>query len=180
VPAWVIDGYATIAEEVRAQLAQAGAEPPTVVAAQIGVGAFAAALVRGFPGATVVGVEPTRAACVAASIEAGEPRQVEGDLGSIMAGLSCGTPSPIAWPELRAGLAAVAVVDDDWAMEAMRALAATGVVSGESGAAGLAGLLACREELALTPHERVLVVSTEGATDPAAYRRIVGDANFSA
>ena len=180
VPAWVIEGYATIAAEVRAQLAQAGVEPPTVVAAQIGVGAFAAAVVRGFPGATVIGVEPARAACVAASIEAGELRQVGGDLDSIMAGLSCGTPSPIAWPQLREGVHAVAMIEDEAAEEAMRVLAAAGVVSGESGAAGLAGLLACRAALALDPDDRVLVVSTEGATDPAAYRRIVGDASFSA
>jgi diaminopropionate ammonia-lyase len=180
VPAWVIEGYATIAAEVRAQLAHVGAEPPTVVAAQIGVGAFAAAVVRGFPGATVIGVEPARAACLAASIEAGELRQVGGDLGSIMAGLCCGKPSPIAWPALREGLHAVAVIEDDAAEEAMRVLAAAGVVSGESGAAGLAGLFACRTALALAPHDRVLVVCTEGATDPAAYRRIVRDANFSA
>jgi diaminopropionate ammonia-lyase len=56
----------------------------------------------------------------------------------------------------------------------MRLLAEAGVVSGESGAAGLGGLLAAREALALPADARVLLVSTEGATDPAAYERIVG------
>jgi diaminopropionate ammonia-lyase len=56
----------------------------------------------------------------------------------------------------------------------MRALADVGVVSGESGAAGLAALLAHGSQLGLTGTDRVLVVSTEGATDRAAYDRIVG------
>jgi diaminopropionate ammonia-lyase len=65
----------------------------------------------------------------------------------------------------------------------MRALARAGVVSGETGAAGLAGLLALlsgpereqyRRLLGLTPGSRVVVISTEGATDPVAYQRIVG------
>ena len=59
--------------------------------------------------------------------------------------------------------------------EAMRALADAGIVSGESGAAGLAGLLAFGPQLGLRPDDHVLVVSTEGDTDPVAYRRIVGE-----
>ena len=69
------------------------------------------------------------------------------------------------------------------AAKAMRLLAEAGVVSGESGAAGLAGLLEivasadtgeARELLGLGPSTTVLVFSTEGATDPGAYREIVG------
>ncbi|HWK27821.1 MAG TPA: pyridoxal-phosphate dependent enzyme, partial [Solirubrobacter sp.] len=69
VPAWVIEGYATIGAELDAQLAA----PPDVVAAQAGVGAFAAALTAHFrpQGATIVAVEPDHAACVIASAEAG-------------------------------------------------------------------------------------------------------------
>ncbi|MQA06208.1 MAG: diaminopropionate ammonia-lyase [Streptosporangiales bacterium] len=178
VPAWVIDGYATIAAEVEGQLAERRATPPTVVAAQIGVGAFAAAMVRGFVpgGARVVGAEPTKAACAQASIEAGELTQVGGALDSIMAGLNCGTPSPIAWPHLRAGVTAFGAVDDADAADAMRELAAAGVVSGESGAAGLAGVRVFADQLQLSSDDRVLVVSTEGATNPDAYQRIVGGA----
>ncbi len=105
-----------------------------------------------------------------------------------MAGLDAGTPSLVAWPLIRAGMDAFLAIDDGYAEEAMRRLHAGGgkdprVVAGESGAAGLAGLLAlCREpslaearrELGLGPAARVLLVSTEGATDPASYRRIVG------
>lgn len=177
VPGWVIDGYATIVAETLSVLAGSGNPPPTLVAVQIGVGAFAAAMVRGFVplGARVVGVEPVQAACLLESVRAGRPVQLSGALDSIMAGLNCGTPSRIAWPVVRAGIEKFVAVSDDDAEEAMRALADAGVVSGESGAAGLAGLLVFGPQLDLRPDDQVLVVSTEGDTDPAAYRRIVGD-----
>ncbi len=56
------------------------------------------------------------------------------------------------------------------------------IVAGESGAAGLAGLLALLEEPRLAPAKEflrlghatsVLVINTEGATDPVGYERIV-------
>ena len=175
MPRWVIDGYSTLSAEVGRQLRMTGAERPTLVAAQIGVGAFAAAVVRGFvpDGARVVGVEPTKAACVQESIKVDELVQLDGALDSIMAGLNCGTPSQVAWPHLRSGVADVVAIADADAEDAMRALAQVGVQSGESGAAGLAGLLAFGAELDLRAEDRVLVFSTEGATDPVAYHRIV-------
>jgi diaminopropionate ammonia-lyase len=175
VPAWVIDGYHTIVDEVLAELEAKGLEGPTVVVTQMGVGAFASAMIRGFTptGAHIIGTEPTKAACVLESIRAGELVHIDGDLDSIMAGLNCGTPSPLAWPDLLAGLRYVTAVDDSDAEQAMRDLATVGVVSGESGAAGYAALIAHPTELGLNPDDRILVVSTEGATDPAAYRRIV-------
>jgi diaminopropionate ammonia-lyase len=177
VPGWVIDGYATMGEEILEQLAAGGRGAPTVVAAQIGVGAFAASVVRAFVprGARVIGVEPVDAACAQASAIAGEPVSIGSSLASIMAGLNCGMPSPLAWPELIDGVDAFVAVEDGAAEEAMRVLAGAGVVSGESGAAGLAGLLAYGDELSLGAADRVLLVSTEGATDPVAYDRIVGE-----
>jgi diaminopropionate ammonia-lyase len=177
VPGWVIDGYHTIVEEVLEELAVRGTEPPTVVVTQMGVGAFATAMIRGFAprGARIIGAEPTAAACILESIRRGKCVQLDGALDSIMAGLNCGTPSPLAWPDLCAGLQFAAAVTDEDAADAMRALAGVGVVSGESGAAGLAALLAHGDDLGLAASDRVLVVSTEGATDQAAYRRIVGD-----
>ena len=178
VPGWVIDGYRTIVEEVLETLAGRGAAPPTVVVTQMGVGAFATAMIRGFSplGARMIGSEPTKAACVLESIRAGERVQLDGPLDSIMAGLNCGTPSPLAWPDLLAGLEYATAVTDEDAQDAMRALAAIGVVAGESGAAGLAALLAHGPALGLTESDRILLVSTEGATDQDAYRRIVGNA----
>jgi diaminopropionate ammonia-lyase len=156
VPAWVIDGYATIGAEIDVQ--------PDVVAVQIGVGSFAAAMVRRFAGARIVGVEPVSAACALASVEAGEPVEVPGPHDSAMAGLNCGRVSPVAWPVVRRGIEAFCTVSDDRAREAVRLLARDGITAGESGAAGLAGLLAFREELALPGDGTVLVVNTESDT----------------
>jgi diaminopropionate ammonia-lyase len=97
-----------------------------------------------------------------------------------MAGLNCGRPSPLAWPLVRDGLHAAIAVEDERAREAMRLLAAGGVVAGESGAAGLAGLVALVDDhpqqaraLGLDGDAVVLLVNTEGATDPEAYARVV-------
>lgn len=176
-PAWVIDGYSTMINEIHGQLDEGGLPQPTVVAAQIGVGAFAAAVARGFadrPGIRLVGVEPTRADCMIASVEHGSVTTIPGPQLSMMAGLNCGTPSPVAWPDVTGGFTHFTTVTDDQTAEAMRVLAGDGVVSGESGAAGLSGLLVHVDALGLGPDDSVLVVSTEGATDLDNYRRITG------
>ena len=176
-PGWVIDGYSTMMGEVLDQYRAEGLTPPTVVAAQIGVGAFAAAVARAFAGSEgtrLVGVEPTDADCVAASIEHGEVTTIPGPQLSMMAGLNCGTPSLIAWPDVSAGYDTFVTITDDQVADAMRLLAADDIVSGESGAAGLGGLLAHRDVLGINDSDSVLVVSTEGATDLANYRSIVG------
>lgn len=175
VPRWVVEGYGTIGWEVKDQLAQLKAAAPELVAAQIGVGAFAASVVSQFAAkARVIGVEPIDAACALAAAVAGERVEVPGPHSSAMAGLNCGLVSSIAWPVLSAGISAFVSVTDEDAGEAMRLLAQAGIISGESGAAGLAGLLAFRDELGLAEHTSVLIVSTEGATDPAAYEAAVG------
>jgi diaminopropionate ammonia-lyase len=156
VPAWVIEGYSTIGAEIAAQ--------PDLVAVQIGVGSFAAAMVRRFAPARIVGVEPVAAACALASIEAGRLAEVPGPHDSVMAGLNCGRPSPLAWPDVSAGIEAFGAIADDRAREAVRLLAADGITAGESGAAGLAGLLTFAGDLALPRDGTVLVVNTEGET----------------
>ena len=71
-------------------------------------------------------------------------------------------------------------IPDAAAVDCMKLLAEQGVVAGESGVAGLAGFLlaaadpAAREALGLEPDSRVLLFSTEGATDPALYEQLVG------
>ena len=96
--------------------------------------------------------------------------------GTSMAGLNCATPSHPAWPVLRDGLTGCVAISDDESHTAMRDLAAMGIVAGDSGAASLAALRALVRdpecaELARRAgsSSRLLLVSTEGATDPAAY-----------
>lgn len=185
VPRWVIEGYSTIFWEIEDQLSERGESVPDLVVIQIGVGALAAAAVRHFRRTGVgslrmVGVEPQVSACVLASMEAGRLVTIPGPHDSIMAGLNCGTPSVVAWPLVSRGFDAYIAVADERAREGMRALARVDVVSGETGAAGVACLLellddpGARERLGIDGSTTALVLSTEGATDPAAYEAIVG------
>ncbi len=189
VPRWVMEGYSTILWEVDDELRKRGEKDPDLVAVQVGVGALAAAVVQHYrqpdrdPQPRLLSVEPLRAACMLASMEAGEIVSVPGPHDSIMAGLNCGRPSIIAWPIVSAGIDAFVAVSDERAREAMRALARAGVVAGETGAAGLAGLIELltgpenaeyRAKLGVNESTRVLLFVTEGATDPQAYREIVG------
>jgi diaminopropionate ammonia-lyase len=171
VPSWVIEGYASIFWEIEDQLA-AQAEPgPTLVAVQIGVGALAAAVVRHVrrPGPDtrpeILGVEPARAACVLASIEAGEMTLLPGPHDSIMSGLNAGLPSAVAWPWVSTGIDTFIAVDDRRALDAIALLQADGIAAGETGAAGLAGVLGL---IGLTGRnfagERLLLICTEGWT----------------
>jgi len=186
VPLWVIEGYSTIFAEIDAQRAAAGLADPDVVVVPIGVGALAAAVARWFrrPELThqpvLVGVEPDTANCVMASAEAGHLVEVPGPHRSVMAGLNCGEPSPVAWPWVSAGFDWFVAGGDDLAVDGMRLLADRGIVSGESGActvgalAALAAGAGAAAGLVVGPEATVLVLSTEGATDPPYYESVVG------
>ena len=179
-PREVMQGYRLMADEAIDQLAA----PPTHVFIQAGVGGVAAAVsvqlrARYAPAPRLVVVEPDRAACLLHSARAGTPTRAEGALDTIMAGLACGEPSLLAWQELDRSAHAFLAIPDAAAIDAMRRLARFGIVSGESGAAGLAALLLAaadpeaRTALALDQYSRVLLFSTEGATDPDLYTRLV-------
>jgi diaminopropionate ammonia-lyase len=172
VPSTVIDGYSTIFAEADAQLAA----PPDVVVVPMGVGALAAATVRHYASAaTIAVVEPLSAACGFASAVAGQQVEVPPPHDSIMAGLNCGTVSIVAWPAVATGADVFVAIDDAPAEQAMRDLADLGVVAGETGAASLAGLRALVDTGEPDVRgARVLLLCTEGATDPVNYRRIVG------
>ncbi|WP_291358451.1 diaminopropionate ammonia-lyase [Desulfovibrio sp.] len=206
IPTWIMEGYGTLALEAAEQLAGMGVSGPTHVFVQAGVGSFAAAMVaclgtalktQGMPQPRFVSVEPHAADCVFRSIAAGDgrPRICPGSLETLMAGLSCGEVSSLAWPVLSAGLHAACACPDELARLGMRLLARPfgedpALVSGESGAVG-AGLLHWlmrpeespetsgnaargREALGLGPGARVLIISTEGATDPAVWEAVTG------
>jgi diaminopropionate ammonia-lyase len=187
VPAWVIEGYSTIFAEIDEALERDERAQPDVVMVPIGVGALAAAAVRhywslptGRP--RLAGVEPTSAACVLESVAAGRIVTLGHPQTSIMAGLNCATPSLIAWPLVSRGIDVYLAVPDGYIAEATRLLATDGIEAGECGAAGLAALIAvagdahladARGALSLGPDSRVLLLCTERATDPAAYRRLM-------
>lgn len=155
----VIDGYATLFAEV--------SEPVEVALVPVGVGSLAAAAVRGCP--RVIGVEPEHAACLTAALKAGRPIAIDTP-GTALAGMDCARVSDGAWPELRDGIERTITVSDAETRAAMRELAALGLRIGECGAAPLAAL----RRAGLEPGTRVLLVATEGVTDPDAYAAVVG------
>ena len=182
VPRRVMQGYRLMADEA---IDQWDGTAPSHVFVQAGVGGAAAAVAvqlraRLAPSPALIVVEPDRAACLLASAELGTLTSVPGALDTVMAGLACGEPSLLAWQELDRSAAAFMAVPDEAAAPSMRLLADAGIVAGESGVAGLAALLlaaadpAAQAALGLGAESRVLLFGTEGATDAAAYERLVG------
>jgi diaminopropionate ammonia-lyase len=172
VPAWIVEGYGTMLAELDEQLAAQGLPGPSLVAVPVGVGSLAQAVVAHAHSAPqpvrVLSCEPDTAACVLASVAAGEPASVPTG-ATVMAGLNCGTPSSLAWPSLRDGLDAAVAVTDDQARAAVAELADAGVPAGASGAAALAGAHACLDDpdrqkaLDLPPDAVVVLLNTESA-----------------
>jgi diaminopropionate ammonia-lyase len=169
VPRWIVDGYATLFDEAADQAAELGAGIDLVVV-PVGVGSLAHAAVlfsRSRPDCRVVAVEPDVADCLRASLAAGAPTTVP-TAKTRMAGLNCGTPSYLAWPDLKRGLAGAVVVNDAAAEDAIADLTALGVNSGPCGAASLAALrlLAtepARSRLGLCRRSSVVLLNTEGS-----------------
>jgi len=189
IPVDVMQGYGVMAAEAIAELPPDDA--PTHVFIQGGVGGLAAAVAAHLAWRwdekrpMLIIVEPEKAACLLASAKAGTAATVTGDLETVMAGLSCGEPSVIAWDVLEEAGDAFMTIPDHAALATMRLLADgrggdKPLVAGESGVAGLAGAIAASQaaelktKLALDQSSRILVFGTEGATDPELFEEIIG------
>ena len=200
IPAWIMQGYGTMANEAADQLRQVSVNRPTHVFVQAGVGSLAGAVVGYFtnlfpndPPKFVV-MEARAADCLYQGAVAGdgEPRIVGGDLQTIMAGLACGEPNIISWDILRNHVSAFVSCPDWVSARGMRMLGAPvkgdpRVISGESGAVGMGFLSTImqdeaykdlREYLELDQSSQVLMFSTEGDTDPDKYKEIVWDGEY--
>jgi len=195
IPRWVMQGYTTIFAETQEQLAGVGVVRPSHVLIQAGVGSLAASAVafyRGLLGDAspkFVIVEPTTAACLFESVRIGDGKayKFDGPLDTIMAGLSCGRPNPLAWQVLRDCADVFVACPDSVAARGMRVYAVPlrgdpFIVSGESGAVTLGvltfimqrpELATLRELLGIGPQAQVLLVNSEGNTDPDYFRQVV-------
>jgi len=187
IPGWIVEGYSTMLWEIDDALEQLHEPGPTHVFVQMGVGSLAEAVVRHYcrngQSPLIIGIEPDQAACVMAAVKAGKIVHLPGHQHSLMAGLNCGTASSISFPILQAGMDCFLAIGDARAREAMRLLARHRIVAGETGVAGLAGLLHLlssvlaeedRTRLHLDHTSRILVILTEGPTDPDTYEDVVG------
>ncbi|WP_024615736.1 diaminopropionate ammonia-lyase [Clostridium sp. Ade.TY] len=200
IPAWIMQGYGTMALEAEEQLNEKGIKKPTHIFVQAGVGSLAGG-VQGFFASefgedcpkTVI-VEANLADCFYKSAIAndGDARAVGGDMQTIMAGLACGEANTIGWEVLKNHSTAFVSCPDWVSAKGMRILGNplkgdTKVTSGESGAV-TAGLLYeimtnedykdLKEALELDENSKVLLFSTEGDTDPDKYREIVWEGKY--
>jgi diaminopropionate ammonia-lyase len=191
IPRLIMLGYTRMLDEIR----EPGASPRGAVDfdflfVQGGVGGLLCATAswcafhHSDPHPRVVSVEPTSAACLQASARAGTPVAVTGPLTTTMAGLRNREVSAPAFISLLPNVDAFMAIDDAWANEATRAMGRPRaedppIAAGASGSAALGGLVAlCRDmslaearaRLGLTSSSRVIVIVSEGVTDPEAWR----------
>lgn len=193
IPTWIMQGYGTLAMEADQQLAEDGCRP-THVFIQAGVGSLAGAVVGFFanrfkenPPVMVV-VEANAADCLYRSAMQGDGSRVDvtGDMLTIMAGLACGEANTVSWDILRNHADAFVSCPDWVSANGSRIYSAPvkgdkQVISGESGSVtmGLVHALMTKPEyqdlkeaLKLDENSEVLLVSSEGDTDPDRYREI--------
>lgn len=185
-PLDVMAGYGVMAREI----VQSYVTPPTHVFLQGGVGGLAAAVSAvfyqewGFDAPRVVIVEPELAPCLFASARANEATSVEISKETIMAGLSCGEPSELAWSVLADAAHDFITIPENIVGPMVRILAngACGDASldaGESGVAGLCAVVAAAKQpalqrnLCLDANSRIVVIGSEGITDPNVYAQII-------
>jgi diaminopropionate ammonia-lyase len=201
IPAWIMQGYVTLLDEAIEQIAESGDDRPTHVFLQAGVGSFAGSMLGylvdrfGDKRPITVIVEPDKAACLYKSISVGdgEPHSVTGALNTIMAGLACGEPSTTSWGILKDYAEIFVSCPDYVAARGMRILANPlssdpRIISGESGSAvgvGLVSLLienetlyGMKNTLNLNQDSKILIISTEGDTDPDHFRKVVWDGAY--
>lgn len=195
IPKWIIQGYATLTDEVTEQLEMLKLNRPTHIFLQAGVGSFASSVLGYFTalyGAErpiSVIVEPNEAACIFKSAQIGDglPHNVTGFMPTIMAGLACGEPSMVSWDILRDYADMYLSCDDSVTELGMRILANPigsdpKIISGESGAVGMGVLdLLIKDSkyhglaqlLEIDSNSSILLISTEGDTDPINYKKII-------
>ena len=186
IPRDVANGYTVMLGEAVEQMQ---GEIPTHVFVQAGVGGLAASVCAYFwelwgdNRPRFIVVEPQQANCLQQSAASGKPVTVEGDLETLMAGLSCGEISLLAWEILEPGADDFMTLSEDAVAPCMRLLANNdpAIEAGESAVAGLAAAIAGREnpEMALTlgldDSSLIFVIGTEGATDQQVYQQLVAD-----
>lgn len=185
-PRDVMAGYGVMTQEICEALAQA----PTHVFLQGGVGGLAAGVAAGLrqfygdASPRVVIVEPDLAACLFESGKSGNATNVKIDEETLMAGLSCGEPSPLAWEILEEEASDFLTIPERLVAPCVRLLAAPldgdpTIEAGESAIAGLAALIVARKDsvlsatLGLDANSRVLLIGSEGVTDRAIFNMIM-------
>lgn len=185
-PRDVMSGYGVMTQEICEALDRA----TTHVFLQGGVGGLAAGVVAGLrqywgdETPRVIIVEPELAACLFESAKTGIATSVAITEETLMAGLSCGEPSGMAWEILSEEASDFLTIPESIIAPTVRLLAKPldgdpEIKAGESAIAGLAALIAARQDanlsqkLGLDAQSRVLLIGSEGVTDVAIFNMIM-------
>ncbi len=185
-PCDVMSGYGVMVQEISDALDQA----PTHVFLQGGVGGLAAGVIAalrqywGDASPRAIIVEPELAACLFESSKTGAATKVDIAEETLMAGLSCGEPSGLAWEILAEEATDYLTIPEALVAPTVRLLANpigsdTAIEAGESAVAGLAALITAMgdtslaDKLGLTSTSRVLLIGSEGVTDQAIFDMIM-------
>lgn len=189
-PKYIMAGYTTIFRELDGIICHEDRCDVDVVIVQAGVGGLAAAAScyfaekYGSARPIIICLEPVRADSFMESAKQGKPAPSKQDYNSVMAGLNCGV-SLLAWDYVRDAADIFVSISDDFVPEAMRILYYPSgndprIISGESGCSGMAGLLALLNHKNLSeaaagifPGKNVLLINTEGNTDPENFNKII-------
>ena len=184
IPRTIMAGYTVMTNEA---LDQMGDTMPTHAFLPIGVGGLASAVAAplwqrmGADLCNLISVESTMSSCFLESIAAGEPTLVDIAEETLMAGLSCGEISALAWDILRTTLTHCVAISDDAVAPLMRWLHQRdqSIEAGECSTSGIAALLQAHaqpekwREMGFDENSVVLLIGTEGATDRALYEQLI-------
>lgn len=193
IPLDIMSGYITILKEMEREIHTPRKPQFDIVILNAGVGSWAAAAVWYYHNKyrenrpKIVVIEPSSADCCMESMKKGRLSRTQNSPDTMMVGLSCGTPSKVAFDILKDGVDLFITIPDYYAGAAMMGLYFSKgedpqIISGETGAAGLGGLIALQHEerlreakdfIGLNSSSRVLVFNTEGNTDPENFNRII-------
>ena len=187
-PMQIMAGYSIMSKEI---IAQMDLSRPSHTFLPIGVGGLAAGIVAPMwedmndKLGQIISVESHFSQCFLDSISNGKPTLVDIKEETLMAGLSCGEVSEIAWEIRKPTLSHCMSITDGGIAKIMQIFAnggfgETNIEAGECSASGLAALLLAKNnpsiwrELNLNKNSTVLLIGTEGATDPVLYRQLIG------
>ena len=180
-----IHGYSTVGEElVSSPLLDT---PPTHVFVPAGGGSLAAAVTGrlwmeyGSRRPKVVVVQPHASDSAYQSCLQSKCVPAEGSLATLMDGLSVQELATDAWKILRTGAFAFITIGDDVALQVLKRCHQDRLISvGETGIATIAGFVAAaadsdvRSQLELNGSSRVVLIATEGITDPSVLQSLIG------
>jgi diaminopropionate ammonia-lyase len=191
IPKMIMAGYSVMTFEMMDQL---DGEIPSHVILQAGCGAMAGALIAsmwhhwGAQLPTIIMVESDRSDCVYQSLNRDEIHLVNIVEETVMAGLSCGEVSLLAWPLIQKGASHALTIPDAGVGPMVRWLAnpsdgeRPSVIGGECSASGLIALFAIQQDpvlahdMGIDRDARILVIGTEGNTDAEMYDNIIAGA----